>query len=123
LFVNIVRWRVLKENHEKQVECMRWWMDWLRSHQSSHPEKFHFTTSRLFTFTEEGSSEENWMFLDEYERREDFDKQMRAAHEDPELSKVINDECSPRWDPLIVSGSKRKGEVWTELDELRLEFK
>jgi hypothetical protein len=94
-------------------------MDW----QRSHPEKLYYTRSRLFTSTEEGSSEENWMFLDEYEKREDFDKQMKAAREDPELSRVIKDECFPRWDPLRVPGSKRKGENWTELEELRVEFK
>jgi hypothetical protein len=118
LFVNVVRWRVSKENSKKQFEFMRWWMDW----QRSHPEKLYYTKSRLFTSTEEESPEENWMFLDEYEQREDFDKQMKAAHEDPELAKVINDECFPRWDPLIVPGSKRKGEAWTELEELRVEL-
>jgi hypothetical protein len=116
--VNIVRWRVLKENSKKQFEFMHWWMDW----QRSHPEKFYYTRSRLFTFAEEGSSEENWMFLDEYEQREDFHKQLKAAREDPELSKVLNDECFPGWDPLIVLGSKRRGEVWTEVEKLRVEL-
>ena len=39
----------------------------------------------------EGSSEENRMFVDEYQR-EDFDKQMKAAHEDAVLAKVIKNE-------------------------------
>jgi hypothetical protein len=118
LFVNIVRWRVPKENSKKQFDFMRWWMDW----QRSHPGKFYYTRSRLFTFTEEGSSEENWMFLDEYEQREDFDKQMKAAREDPELTKVMKDECFPRFDAVIVPKS-RKGEVWTEAEKLRVELK
>jgi hypothetical protein len=119
LFANIVRWRVPQENIEKHLEFMRWWMDW----QRAHPEKFYYTRSRLFTFTEEGSSEENWMFLDEYEQREDFDKQMKAAREDPELAKVMKDECYPRSDAVIVPGSRKKGEVWTEVEKLRVEFK
>ena len=63
-----------------------------------------------------------WMFLDEYEQREDFNKQMYALHEDSELAKVTKDECYPRYDALIVPGS-RKGGVWTEVEELRVEFK
>jgi len=62
------------------------------------------------------------MFLDEYKRREDFDEQMKAAHDDPELAKVINDESFPRWNPLIVLKS-RKSQVWTEVEELRVEFR
>jgi hypothetical protein len=90
--------------------------------QRSHPEKFYYTRSRLLTMTEEGSPEEHWMYLDEYERREDFDKQWRAIRDDPELAKITRDECYPRYDALIVSGS-RKSEVWTEFEKLRVEFK
>jgi len=117
LFINIVRWRVPKENSQKQFEFMRWWMD----RQRSHPEKLYYTRSRLFTSIAEGSSEENWMFPDEYEQREDFDKQMKAVHEDPELAKIINDECFPKWNPLVIPKS-RKGEVWTEVEKLRVEL-
>jgi len=62
------------------------------------------------------------MYLDEYERREDFHNQRTAILKDPELSRVVKDECYPKFDTLIVSGS-RKSEVWTELEELRVEFK
>ena len=122
MLINIVRWRVPKEKSGKHFEFWRWWTDWLRSHRSSHPEKFYYTRSRLFTFTEEGSSEEDWMFLDEYENREDFDKQMKAVREDPELAKVIKDECFPRWDAVIGPGSRKRGEVWTEVEKLRVEL-
>jgi len=70
-------------------------------------------------FTEKGSSEESWMFLDEYERREDYDKWMKAAREDPELVKLM-EAWFPKWAALIVLGSK-KGEVWTEVEKLRVE--
>jgi hypothetical protein len=63
------------------------------------------------------------MFLDEYEQREDFDKQMKTAHKDSKLSRVISNECFPRWNPLLVPGSKRKGEFWTEVEKLRVESK
>ena len=29
----------------------------------------------------------------------------------------------PEWDALIVPGSKKKGEVWTELEKLRVKSK
>jgi hypothetical protein len=118
LLVNIVRWRVPKENSHKQFEVWREMMDY----QRSHPEKVCYTRSRFFTFTEEGSSEENWMFLDEYEDRAWYDKWIKTVHEDPELIKLM-DEWFPKWDAVIVPRSKKKGEVWTELEELRVEFK
>jgi len=118
LLINIVRWRVPKENSGKQFEVWREMMDW----QRSHPEKCSYTRSRFFTLTEEGSSEENWMFVDEFERREDYDKWMKAVREDPERMKAM-DEWFPKWDSLVVPGSKKKGEVWTEVEKLRVEFK
>jgi hypothetical protein len=116
LLVNIVRWRIPKENSSKQFEVWREMMDY----QRSHPEKVYYTRSRFFTFTEEGSSEENWMFLDEYEDRVGYDKWMKAVGEDSELIKMV-DEFFPKWDALIVPGSKKKGEVWTEVEKLRVE--
>ena len=117
MLINIVRWRVPKENSNKQFELWREMMDY----QKSHPEKVYYTRSRFFTFTEKASSEENWMFLDEYKHREDYDKWMKAVHEDPELMKLMDD-WFPKWDALTVPGS-RKGEVWTEIEKLRVEFK
>jgi hypothetical protein len=116
LLVNIVRWRISKENSSKQFELWREMM----GYQRSHPEKFHWAKSRFFTFTETDSSEENWMFLDEYEDRAAYDKTMKAMREDPEVAKLA-DEFFPKWDALIVPGSRKKGEVWAEV--LRVELK
>jgi len=63
-----------------------------------NPEKVYYTRSHFFTFTEKGSSEENWMFPDEYEHREDYDKWMKAVLEDPELMKI-------RCGPILPQGS------------------
>jgi hypothetical protein len=115
VFVNIVRWRVSKENSKKQFELWHEMMEY----QKSHPEKVFYTKSRFFTFTEKGSSEEKWMFLDEYENREDFDKGMKAMKEDPEFVK-LSDEFFPKWNALIIAGSRRR-EVWTEVKKLRVE--
>ena len=118
MLVNIVRWRIRKDDSSTQFELWREMMDY----QKSHPEKVYYVRSSFFTFTEKGSSEENWMFLDEYESREDFDKWMKAVREDPELVKLMDD-FFPKWNALIISGSKKKGEVWTEAEKLRVEFK
>lgn len=118
MLINIRRWRVPKENSQKQFEFWREVLDY----QRAHPEKFHYTRSRFYTMTEEGSSEEHWMFLDEYDNREAYDKNMKTMREDPEVVKLA-DEWFPKWDALIVSGSRKKGEVWTELEKLRVEFK
>lgn len=117
LFVNIVRWRIPKEKSNEQFKVWREMMDY----QKSHPEKVYYTRSRFFNYTEKGSSDENWMFLDEYKRREDYDKWRKAVNEDPDLIKLM-ETWFPKWDALIVPGS-RKGEVWNEVENLRVEFK
>jgi len=117
LLIDIFRWRIPKENGKKQLDGWREVMDY----QRSHPEKFHYTRSRFFTLTEEGSGEENWMYIDEYEDREAYDKMMKAFAEDLELVK-LKKEWKPKWDPLIVPGSK-KGEVWIEVEKLRVELR
>jgi hypothetical protein len=61
------------------------------------------------------------MFLDEYESRQDYDKWMKAVHEDPELIKLM-EAWFPKWDALIIAGS-RKVEIWNEVEKLRVEFK
>lgn len=48
------------------------------------------------------------MFLDEYDNREDFDKWMKTVREDPEIVKLMDD-FFPKWNALIISGSKKKG--------------
>ena len=117
MLVNIVRWRIPKEHSSRQLELWQEMMDY----QKSHSEKVFYARSRFFTSSKEGASEEDWMFLDEYERPEDYDKWMRAVREDPELIELM-EPWFPKWDALIIPGSK-KGEVWTEVESLRVEPK
>lgn len=115
MLVNIVRWRIAKEHSGRQVEVWREMMDW----QREHPEKVFYARSFFFTSSKEGDSEEEWMFLDEYERPEDYASWMRAVREDPELVALM-EPWFPKWEALIVPGSK-KGEVWTEVESLRVD--
>lgn len=115
MLINTLRWRVPKENSQKQLEFWREVTDY----QRSHPEKFHWTRSRFYTMTEEGSSEEHWMFLDEHNNREAYNKTMKTMREDPEVVKLA-EEWYPKCDAVIVPGSRKKGEVWTEVEKLRV---
>jgi hypothetical protein len=47
---------------------------------------------------------------------------MKAMHEDPEVAPLVEG-WYPKWGPLVILGSKKKGEIWTEVEELRVEFK
>jgi hypothetical protein len=71
--------------------------------------------------TEEGSSEEHWMFIDEYDNREAYDKTMKTMREDPEWAPIV-DAFFPKWNAVIVPGSRKKGEVWTEVEGLTIPF-
>ena len=117
LLINTVTWRIPKENSQKQFELWKEMLDY----QRSHPEKFHYVRSRFYKISEEGSSEEHWMAIDDYEKREDFDKTMKIFDEDPECIKM-SEEFFRKWNPLIVPKS-RKGEIWSQIMELTVEFK
>jgi hypothetical protein len=117
MFVNIVRWRVRKEDHDKVLDVWSKMMDY----QRTHGKYFHYAKSRFFVHSGKELPEEDWMFLDEYERREDYDKWMKVVREDPEIVGLMDD-FFPKWDPLIVPDSK-KSETWTEVEGLRTVLK
>jgi hypothetical protein len=52
---------------------------------------------------------------------EEEEKWVKAVRQDPELMQLMDD-WFPKWDALIVPGSKKKGEVWTELEKLKVEL-
>src|SRR4030042_3630684 len=97
MLVNIVRWRIPKEQSGRLLEV---WSEMI-DYQRAHPEKFLYTKSRFFTSSKEGASEEEWMFLDEYEHSEDYEKWMKAVREDPELVALM-EPFFPEWNPLLV---------------------
>ena len=113
MWVNIVKWRVPKEKSKEQLEIWGEMIDY----QRSHPETVSLLRSRFFTYTDEGSSEENWMFLDEYRSREDFERFVKKWDEDPELSK-LGKKFFAKWEAVMIPKS-RKREYWTEVEELR----
>jgi len=112
MWINIVRWRVPKEKSKEQLAVWREMIDY----QRSHPETVSLLRSRFFTHTEEGSSEENWMFLDEYRSREDFERFVKKWDEDTELAK-LGEKFFAKWEKVMIPRS-RKREYWTEIEEL-----
>jgi len=113
VFVNIVRWRVPKEKSKEQLEVWREMIDF----QRSHPETVSLLRSRFFTSSDEGSTEENWMFLDEYDSREDFERFVAKWDADQELAK-LGEQFFVKWETVMIPKS-RKREYWTEVEELR----
>jgi hypothetical protein len=107
LLIETCRWRIAKENSEKHLEMWREILDY----QRSHPEKYLYSRSRILTLAEEEPSDESWMWIDEYEDRETYNKMMKAIDEDPEVVSKKK-EWHSKWDPMRIPGSV-KTEVWT----------
>ena len=110
----IITWYVPKENHQKHLEFWSEMMDY----QRADPEKFHYAESRFYSMTKEGSSEERWVAIDKYRDRMAVDQTMKTFREDPEVVQIA---LFPRWDALIVPGS-REAEVWGEVEDLAAAF-
>jgi len=70
------------------------------------------------------SSEEHWMYIDEYENREAFDRMYKAVEDQPDLfysddpAKATQMREEKR--SLTVPGSMKK-ELWTERAELAVD--
>ena len=113
MWVNIVRWRIPREKSKEQFEVWQEMIDY----QRDHPATVSLLRSRFFTYTEEGSAEENWMFLDEYGSREDFDRFVKKWDDDPKLAK-LGEKFFAKWEAVMIPKS-RKREYWTEVEALR----
>ena len=104
MLYEIAQWRVPVANSKKHVE---FWEEHL-AYQRTHREKFHYKRSRILKMNDsETSREETWMWIDEYENQEAYDRMNKAFSDDPELSRMS---CPVA---LFVPGS-HKTELWTE---------
>jgi hypothetical protein len=109
LLCEIAQWRVPLA---KSREHMQFWKEHL-AYQKTHREKFYYKRSRVLRVSDpETSGEEVWMWIDEYENQEAYDRMSKALHEDPELSNY-RQQATSRFNSLMISGS-RKTELWTE---------
>ena len=109
MLYEIWHWRVPVANSKKHIE---FWEEHL-AYQRTHRAKFHYTRSRVLSMNDsETPGEEIWIWIDEYENQEAYDRMSKALRDDPDLSKYKQQAYS-QVDTLFVSGSL-KTELWTE---------
>ena len=115
--IDTMRFRIAKADHEKALAVFKE----ILAYQRSHPELYdYFLTRSYFMDAEDNPNEEIWMFIDEYDDRDDYWRSLQSAlRSDPSSA-----ENNRKFMELVVPGSVPKGhDVWTELGELRVEFK
>jgi len=108
LLIHIGRWRVSEANSKKLEEMFRAILAHVRSNRERYPQ---LRSCVICSSVETGSSEENWLWVEEYADREAYDAFYKALEED-ETFLEIHDEQYDFW-RLIVDGSF-KGELYTE---------
>ena len=115
--IDRMEFRIAKTDHGKALELFTK----ILGYQRSHPEIYYYTRSRSwFREAPDNPGHEIWMFIDEYDDREKYWNSLQQA--------IMNDPASAdnnrRWAEILVPGTTPKAhEVWTELEELRVEFK
>jgi len=120
MLCDVTRWRVHASNSKKHLEVWRAIMQ----HQRANRQRVPYKRSRFFTMVDSESSEEHWMYIDEYEDREAFDRMYKAAEDQPDLlysddpGKAAQMREEKR--SLSVPGSSKK-ELWTEHPELAVD--
>ena len=108
LLIYIGRWRVPEANSKKLEEMFRAICTHLRSNRERYPQ---LRSGVICSSAQGGSSEENWLWVEEYADREAYDAFYKALEEDKTFLE-IHDKQYDFW-RLIVEGSF-KGELYTE---------
>lgn len=70
LLYDIGQWKVPKANAKKFLVMMSRFVEWQRRNRK----KFHYTHSSYGIVRDEDKSAETWMYIDEYEDQESYDK-------------------------------------------------
>jgi len=111
-----MKFRIAKGDHEKALRAFTKILDY----QRAHPELFVYTRTRTFFMdAQDNPEQEIWMFIDEYEDRKAYWESLQNARKNDPISA----ENYRAFMQLVVPGTVPKGhEVWTELEELRVEF-
>ena len=117
MLCDVTRWRVHASNSKQHLEMWRAIMQ----HQRANRQRFPYKRSRFFTMLDSESSEEHWMYIDEYEDREAFDRMYKAAEDQPDLPYSDDPGKAARLREekrsFTIPGSSKK-ELWTEHPEL-----
>ena len=115
--IDSMRFRIAKADHAKALEMFKK----ILGYQRAHPELYdYFLTRSYFMEAPDNPDHEIWMFIDEYDDREKYWKSLQNAMKNDPTSAENN----RRWMEMVVPGFIPKGhEVWTELEELRVDFR
>lgn len=108
LLTYIGRWRVPEANSKKLEEMFHAILTHVRSNREKYPQ---LQSCVICSSVEAESSEEVWMFIEEYADREAYDAFYKALEEDKAFLE-IHDKQYDFW-RLIVESSF-KGELFTE---------
>jgi hypothetical protein len=108
LIIYIGRWRAPAANSKKLEDMFRALITHVRSNQQTYPQ---LRSAVICSSVEAGSSEEDWLWVEEYPDRGAYEAFYRALEEDKTFLE-IHDKQYDFWH-LIVEGSF-KGEVYTE---------
>jgi len=115
--IDSMRFRIAKADHAKALKLFKE----ILGYQRAHPELYHyFLTRSYFMDAPDNPDHEIWMFLDEYDDREDYMNSLQKARATDQASAENN----RRWMEIVVPGYVPKDhEVWTEMEELRVDFR
>ncbi len=81
MLYDIGLWKVSKANAEKFLEMMNRFVEW----QKQNRKKFYYTHSKFGIVRDDDQSAQTWMYIDEYEDQESYDKFTKSLQgNDPE---------------------------------------
>jgi hypothetical protein len=116
--IDSMKFRIAKADHEKALRAFTK----VLKYQQDHPEIYYYTRSRSYFMPADDNPEhEIWMFIDEYDDREKYWASLQNAMKNDPDSAANHRE----FQALILPGSAPmtlKHEVWTEMEELRVQF-
>ncbi|MHA2224625.1 MAG: hypothetical protein ACXAC8_05445 [Candidatus Hodarchaeales archaeon] len=107
-------WKVSLENSEEHLNL---WRKMIALQKASR-DKWYYTTSRFFSYMEKDASVENWIYIDEYESEDSYEKGkkvMQTMMENEKIKQMIDELMS-----LCVKDSFTTTS-WTEIQELRVD--
>lgn len=90
--------------------------------QANHPEAIYYSKTRNFVRKIEGTDEEEWIFIDEYDSEEAYEKSHEQLYNAAQYQEVKK-EGYKRTMALMVPGSNPEHHVWEEVPGTNMEFK
>jgi hypothetical protein len=110
-----MEFRIAKADHGKALELFTKVLDY----QRSHPEIYYYARSRSwFREAPDNPNHEIWMSSMNDDREKYWNSLQQAI-----MKETASADNNRRWAAILVPGTTPKvHEVWTELEELRVEF-